>query len=258
MSKLYKAEKGEISNGVNSRKIDLNLEGTEARITCHYFKDAKVKTFLVSFAIKRRILSTLEGFKKVKYVGNHYNPPQLWDFVHENKKEYEKRIYADLKIKPNEVAMLFTGADMDNISIKMEESQDLKICACVTAGVKSNSQRIGVDEAGSIEKEGKFKHLGTINIILLTNASLTDGAMARSIITITEAKTIAFQDLDIRSSYNPEFQATGTGTDNVIVVSGFGPVITYVGGHTKIGEIMARTVTSAVKEAILKQKGNLK
>jgi adenosylcobinamide amidohydrolase len=77
--------------------------------------------------------------------------------------------------------------------------------------------------------------------------------MARSIITITEAKTISLQDLDMRSSYNPEIQATGTGTDNIIVVSGFGPKITYVGGHAKAGEIIAKTVTSAVKEAILKQ-----
>jgi adenosylcobinamide amidohydrolase len=236
------------------REVILDLEGTKAGIIYHLFRDMEIKTFLLSFAMRRRILSTLEGFKEVKFVGNHYNPPQLWDFVHRNKREYEEKIFIDLGFKPKDVAMLFTGVDMDNISIKMEEFQDIKICACVTAGIKSNAQRIGVDKAGSVEiKEGEFQQLGTVNIILLTNASLTDGAMARSIITITEAKTLTFQDLDIRSSYNPKIQATGTGTDNIIVVPGFGPKITYVGGHAKMGEIMARAVSTAVREAIFKQ-----
>lgn len=241
---------------MNRKEIALNLEGVKAGIIYHYFKDVKIKTFLLSFGKRRRILSTLEGFKEVKFVGNHYNPPQLWDFVHKNKKEYEEEICADLGMNPKDIAMLFTGVDMDNISFEKEEFKNIKICACVTCGVKSNAQRIGVDKAGSVEvMEGLFESLGTVNVIILTNASLRDAAMARSIITVTEAKAIAFQDLDIRSSYNPEIQATGTGTDNIIVVSGFGPEITYVGGHAKIGEIMARVVTQATKEAILKQKG---
>lgn len=209
---------------------------------------------MCSFKSERRILSTLEGFKQIKFVGNHYNPPELWDFVHKCKKEYEERIYADLGIKPDEATMLFTGVDIDNLSIKMGEYDNVKIYSCVTAGVKSNAQRIGVDKAGNVEKEGGFVPLGTINIIVLTNASLIEGAMAGSIITITEAKTIALQDLDIRSSYNPEIQATGTGTDNIVIISGFGPRITCVGGHTKLGELMGKAVTSAVKEAILKER----
>ncbi len=238
---------------MNKREVNLNLKDVKTEITYHQFKDIKVKTFLLSFNVKKRVLSTLEGFKEVKFVGNHYNPPELWDFVHKNKEAYQQEILTDLGLRHKDVAMLSTGADMDNISIKREAFQDVKICACATAGVKTNAQRIGVDKASSVEKQGEFKHLGTINIIILTNASLTDGAMARSIVTITEAKTKSLQDLDIRSSYNSKIQATGTGTDNIIVVSGSGPKITYVGGHAKIGEIMARTVASSVKEAIFKQ-----
>jgi adenosylcobinamide amidohydrolase len=68
-------------------------------------------------------------------------------------------------------------------------------------------------------------------------------------------KVIALEDLDIRSSYNPQIRATGTGTDNAIIVSGEGPRIDYLGGHSKMGELVARAVTSAVKEAIFKQDG---
>jgi len=243
---------------MKSKKISLDLKGTEGKIIYHQFEEIAIKTFLVSFADKRKALSTMEGFKEVKFVGNHYDPPQLWDFFHKSKRKYEEKIYADLGIRSDEVAMLFTGADMDNLSIKKEKYDGIRIFACVTAEVKINAQRIGVDKAGSIERDGKFRRLGTVNIIILTNAFLTDGAMARSIITVTEAKTQALQDLNIRSSYNPEIQATGTGTDNVAIVSGFGSKITYVGGHAKIGEIMAKTVTSAVKEAIFKQDGTKK
>jgi adenosylcobinamide amidohydrolase len=110
--------------------------------------------------------------------------------------------------------------------------------------------RVGKDRAGSIERHGLFERIGTINTILLTSASLDLAALATSFITITEAKNIALQELDIRSSYNPDWQATGTGTDQIIVVWGDGSRCTYVGGHSKIGELMAQAVTSATISAI--------
>ncbi len=71
--------------------------------------------------------------------------------------------------------------------------------------------------------------------------------------TITEAKVAALQDLNVRSSYNRDYQATGTGTDNVIVVSGTeNPVITYSGGHAKFGEVMARATYWAVRSALVR------
>ncbi|MBR9986561.1 MAG: adenosylcobinamide amidohydrolase, partial [Desulfosarcina sp.] len=73
----------------------------------------------------------------------------------------------------------------------------------------------------------------TINIIVLANMRLTPRAMNRAIISATEAKTAALQDLDIRSSYTPMTNpATGTGTDNIIVVQGDGTRIDNAGGHT--------------------------
>jgi hypothetical protein len=74
----------------------------------------------------------------------------------------------------------------------------------------------------------------------------------------TEAKTSALQDLDIRSTYSPLVnQATGTGTDNIIVVGGKGDLIDNTGGHTKMGELIAKAVYEGVREAIYKQNGLL-
>ena len=80
--------------------------------------------------------------------------------------------------------------------------------------------------------------------------------MARAIITATEAKTAALADLDIRSTALPwPYQATGTGTDSMIVVQGEGPLVRYTGGHAKIGELIAKAVHAGVTEALIGQNG---
>ncbi len=240
---------------MREKEVEIDLEGARAQIIYHQFQGIEVKTFLASFAKERRCLSTREGFKKVKVVANNYIPSPLWKFMHQNYNAYGNKILSDLNLSPAGTAMLLTGADMDNFALKKEEYQEFKVFVVVTAGTKSNAQRIGVDKAGSLERDGSFETLGTINVIILTNALLSEGAMARGMITLTEAKVIALEDLDIRSSYDPEIRATGTGTDNAIIVSGQGARIDYLGGHAKMGELMARAVTSAVKEAIFKQNG---
>ncbi|MFN3527911.1 MAG: adenosylcobinamide amidohydrolase [Candidatus Altarchaeaceae archaeon] len=244
------------------KEIYLNIGEKKAGIYYHKFNDIEVKTFLIEFENKVRVLSTLEGLKEVNFVGNNYTPEELWDYVEDHNEEYKQEIYKQLNINSENSALLFTGVDMDNIAIREEKFENLRVIACVTAGVKTNAQRIGVDEAQSIELgNGKFRKIekttGTVNIIVIPNVQLTDAAMARAIITITEAKTIAFEDLKIRSSYNKNLQATGTGTDNVIVVSNKtdenkNKIYHYTGGHSKLGEIIAKAVTYAVKEAIAK------
>jgi adenosylcobinamide amidohydrolase len=121
-----------------------------------------------------------------------------------------------------------------------------------------------VDEGKYIEPDPAFEKSpqqkapkpGTVNILVLTNAKLTDGGLARAVITATEAKTAAFEDLKVPSSYTKMAQATGTGTDGMIVVSGVsGPLVTYPGGHSRIGELIGKAVREAVIEALEKQNG---
>lgn len=237
---------------MSRKRLPWEFEGAKGEVIAHNFRGVPVKTLVVSFSSRRKVLSSREGFKEVKAVANNFNPPELWDFVHQNSEVYFAEILKDLKISPDEVTMLSTGVDIDDFALKMEEYEEFKIAALVTAGVKSNALRIGVDKAGGVEREGKFEPIGTINTILLTNASLTESALVRAIITVTEAKTIALQDLDIRSTYTPDLQATGTGTDHIVIVSGDGPKISYTGGHCKMGELIAKAVTSATREAIFK------
>ena len=92
--------------------------------------------------------------------------------------------------------------------------------------------------------------------MILPNVKITKRAMTRAIITATEAKSAVLQDLDIRSFNKPEYQATGTGTDNIIIAEGVGDKpIDNSGGHTKLGELIAKAVYKGVKEAIYNQNG---
>ncbi|AEH07243.1 adenosylcobinamide amidohydrolase [Methanothermococcus okinawensis] len=225
------------------------------------------KTLVIEFNKNRRVLSTREGFKTVKYVGNNSIPVPFWDKVHDYK-DYENQVLERIGINKKDIALLSTGANMDNLAIAKEEFDEFYAIAFTTAGAKYNAIRLGDEEADYIEKDfktykvvnGKLvekekekEKIGTVNIILITNADLTDGAMARAIITITEAKTNAFQELNIKSTKHPELTATGTGTDNIIVVKGFGKKADYTGGHTKLGEIIAKCVKKSVIGALIKQ-----
>ncbi|MBW1975887.1 MAG: adenosylcobinamide amidohydrolase [Deltaproteobacteria bacterium] len=209
------------------------------------------KTLVISFTEPMDIISTLEGPRKaVTVVGNSYSPPPCWNMYHRLSFETtRKHMYDVLKLSPEKTSMLFTGANMDNLSVQKVEEDGFVVYALVTAGVRGNAQRMSKDR-------GNFKEPGTINIILLTNRYLTPRAMTRAIITATEAKTAALQDLDIRSTQNPlAWQATGTGTDEIIVVSGRGPEANLTGGHSKLGELIARAVYAGVLDAVRKQNG---
>lgn len=138
---------------------------------------------------------------------------------------------------------------MDNLSVRTARFKDMTIYAVVTAGVRSNAVRMSRDT-------GNYYEPGTINILLLTNMQLSPRAMTRAIISATEAKTAALMDMDVRSAYRPgRYKATGTGTDNIIVVQGTGVRIDNAGGHTKMGELIATAVHAGVQEAVLMQNG---
>ncbi|GEM_PF-5471104 len=93
-------------------------------------------------------------------------------------------------------------------------------------------------------------------LLLVSNMQLSPQAMTRAIISATEGKSVDLQDLDIRSSYSgAAHAATGTGTDNMIVVEGVGITIDGTGGHTKMGELMAGAVYDGVRQVIGKQNG---
>ena len=162
----------------------------------------------------------------------------------------------DLGIDPAFACGLTTAAFVENVSIKSQTYKDTTVTAVVTGGIEVNGGRAG-DPATWHESDGHAVFTGgTINIMLYINVNLSQGAMARSIITATEAKTAAIQELMASSRYSDGL-ATGSGTDGIIVVSNAqSPVkLTEAGKHFKLGELIGQTVIAAVKEALYLQTG---
>jgi adenosylcobinamide hydrolase len=240
---------------VKRREIKLKLEDVKAEIVYHSYQGFDVNTLLVSFGEKRRVLSTWNGYRKVSFVANTYQPAELSEITMRHYNEFQANFPTSLNISSSDLSFVSTGANMENVAVCERSYMDLTVSVLATGGV-GNALRTGVDEAYWLESDGNYVNLlGTINIILLSSATLGGGAMARAIITATEAKTAALQDMDARSSVSPQNQATGTGTDNIIVVSGreSDRMILSTGGHTKIGELIGTSTKTAVAEAIKKQ-----
>lgn len=243
---------------MDRKRVPINIEGVKAEIVYHNYRGFEMKTLLISFeGEKRRVLSTLDGYRCVNFVANVYVPMPLSSYTMAEYEVFMEEFPLSLGISPQEIAFLSTGADMDNLAVCERSYRELTVC-CLATGGTGNALRSGIDKADYTEKNGKFERvLGTINMIILSNVALSEGAMARAIITATEAKTAVLQDLDVKSVFSPNVQATGTGTDNIIIVSGRDstPIIRWTGGHTKMGEIIAVAARFAVIEALEKQEG---
>lgn len=163
----------------------------------------------------------------------------------------------DLGMNPEHCTGLCTAASMENVSIQRLEYEDFSVTAIVTGGIEHNGGRVG-EEAFWHEKEGAFVQtkLGTINIILHIDANLTDDALTRALVTCTEAKVAALQELLAPSRYSTGI-ATGSGTDGTIIISNpqSETRLTNAGKNSKLGEYIGKTVVKAVKEALRKQSG---
>ena len=80
--------------------------------------------------------------------------------------------------------------------------------------------------------------------------------MTRALVTCTEAKTAALQELLAPSRYSRGL-ATGSGTDSTILIADAESrrYLTNAGKHSKLGELIGKAVKSAVKKALFLQTG---
>lgn len=222
------------------------------------------KSIVVPFQGKRRVLSTCPlngGYQEdLAAVFNHDGNPGAGMACTMKAPTYEGHmavIAGEIGLDKNCVAGMSTAASMENVSIRSERFAEMEVTAVVTGGIEVNGGRVG-DPATWHEKQGTAVPAkeGTINIMLFVNTDLSKGTMARAIVTCTEAKTAAIQELIAPSRYSMGL-ATGSGTDGTILVCNAESDIclTNAGKHSKLGELIGKAVKAAVKEALNLQSG---
>ena len=162
-----------------------------------------------------------------------------------------------LGLDPARVSGMGTAASMENTVILSESYQSLTVTAIATGGVEGNGGRVGDPTPYFMpgQKPAAYKP-GTINIMLVVDADLPAGTMARALVTCTEAKTAALQELVAGSRFSSGL-ATGSGTDQAMIIANPGSELYLddAGKHSKLGELIGRTVKLAVKEALFRQTG---
>ncbi len=217
-------------------------------------------TLLIDLGKRQRVLSSAPrrgGLVRARYILNHQvmaNPvaaprsalQRRWD----DPAMYLGRVAAQLAADRNCVALM-TAVPLTQLVTLREQSSGVWVEGFFTVGV-SNAVRAG-EPTVATNRGQALPALGTINIILVTNARLTSSALVGAVQVATESKTSVLLSKKV-PSWTGSPGATGTGTDAVVVACGSSPVLRYSGTHTKIGEMIGRLVQRGVMEGLLRSK----
>jgi adenosylcobinamide amidohydrolase len=87
--------------------------------------------------------------------------------------------------------------------------------------------------------------VGTINLLVVVDAPLTDAGLAGALQTAVEAKAQALADARVPAA-NADGYATGTATDSICVACPPGAGAAFAGPATAVGGWIARAVHAAV------------
>ncbi|QJD82142.1 adenosylcobinamide amidohydrolase [Cohnella herbarum] len=151
---------------------------------------------------------------------------------------------------PDMAIGLQTAAHITHSAFAEENGDEFKLLVCASAGT-GNAAR-----AGLVRETFSAYVPGTINIMIFVDGKMTHSAMVNAIISATEAKSAALDDLKVKD-YAHDRVATGTTTDTVLVAVSqsdtYAPIHQYAGAATTIGNAIGRLAYEAVYEAVRTQ-----
>lgn len=172
------------------------------------------------------------------------------DFIDDSPEQAILKKIDSLGLLTTDTIGLMTAAKLTHASVHVQETETFRVFCVVTSGT-SNAVR-----AGHVRSTYCSYVPGTVNVIVLIDAKMTEGALTNAIITITEAKTAALQDTGILDCMN-KLAATGTTTDAVIIgcsQSETWPCIhRYAGTASQLGHALEMLVYQSVVESVRTQ-----
>lgn len=210
---------------------------------------------LLSFPSPRPVLSTAlwgGGFRRVRWALNQKLTgywPAPGDFPGGSPEAFLRGALAHAGCAPEESCAFLTSAKMERYRHIVQMERGLTVEAVATGGVEKTAARAG-DPPLYREEDGRFFPAGTINLMVLVRASLPEYAMVRALLTVTEGKTAALQDLGIAGAVTGR-PATGTATDGVMLFADdSAPRLTDAGTFSLLGSLLAGTVHEAVTRCL--------
>ncbi len=166
-----------------------------------------------------------------------------------NCSDHRKEMASFLKSKgfePSETVGMMTAVVLEDVVYKRYVQDDFSIFVMVTAGV-GNAIDVSKSEMHTLERIP-----GTINTWIFVNGELTEEAYIQSIMTATEAKVKAMNDLKIIDEVTGTV-ATGTSTDSILIAAAqTGEVLEFAGTITPLGKLISKAVYQCTTEAIQK------
>jgi adenosylcobinamide hydrolase len=221
-------------------------------------------TLVIDLGRPRKVLSSAPqggGFRSARYILNHQveanptgdRPTSTAERIRRppgsNPARYLRRLATALDADGSCVGLM-TAVPMKQLVIGREESEGIWVECFATVGV-TNAVRAG--EWPTTESDPKrAAQVGTINLILITNAALSSSAMVGAVQVATESKTGILRDLGV-PSWTGVPGATGTGTDAVVIACRLREEsvrLSYSGTHTVIGAMIGRVVAHCVTEGL--------
>ncbi len=215
------------------------------------------RTLVINLGGRKRVLSSAPqggGFRSASHVINHHvdaDPGMNGHFP--DPARYLRKLASQLSIGYHTVGLM-TAVPMTQLVTSRVSAGKLWVECFATVGV-TNAVRAGEWPLYLAQrKETHSTRVGTINLILITNGSLSTSAMVGAVQVATETKTGILRDHAI-PSWKGRDLATGTGTDAVVIACRLrseGPLHTYSGTHTIMGALIGRAVSYCVSRGLTK------
>ncbi|MDH5640811.1 MAG: adenosylcobinamide amidohydrolase [Nitrospira sp.] len=219
------------------------------------------RTLIVRLGGRRRVLSSAPqggGFRHASHILNHQVEPNPGAHdasgrLFADPARFLRRLAAHYDIGSGTVGLM-TAVPLTQLVTARVSSGSLWVECFATVGV-TNAVRAGEWPSQQAPRR-RAASPGTINLIVVTNGSLSDAALVGAVQVATEAKTGVLRDHLVPSCHSG-LQATGTGTDAVVIacrVRGEGPRHLYSGTHTILGALIGQTVADCVSRGLEKAK----
>jgi adenosylcobinamide amidohydrolase len=136
---------------------------------------------------------------------------------------------------------LLTAASTERAEVAVESASGIHALVVATVGL-SNAVAAGWTPAATVAP-------GTINTIVVVDASVEPAALVNLALTVTEVKTLVLTAAGVTCPAGG--LASGTSTDAVVIAAtGRGPVVRFGGPVSEAGWLVARAARTALAEGV--------